>query len=74
MPQGGLAAMLGLPYFEFKFPVGADRFKIGAVGGDQAGGVRPCSERDEHIEMQVAQLARREPLSGVNPPQQSAAG
>jgi hypothetical protein len=36
--------------------------------------VRPCSERDEHIEMQVAQLARREPLSGVNPPQQSAAG
>ena len=46
--------ILPLPYFQLEFPVGADQFKIGVVGGDQPGAVRPRGERDEHVEMQVA--------------------
>jgi len=64
--------MLGLPYFELKFPVGADHFKIGAVGGNQPGTVRPRRERDEHVEMQIAQLVRCEAFICVHLPQQPA--
>ena len=64
--------MLGLPYFELKSRVGADHFKIGTVGGDQPGAVRPRGECNEHVEMQVAQLGRREAFIRANLPEQPA--
>jgi len=58
-----------LPYLELESAVTIDHFKIGTVGGNQAGAVRARGERDEHVEMQVAQLVRCEPLIHVNLPQ-----
>jgi hypothetical protein len=50
--------ILELPYLKLEFPVTVDQFKIVQIGGDQAGTVSACRERDEDIEVQVAQLAR----------------
>ena len=52
-----------LPYFQLNLPKGADQLKIGAVGGYQASAMRARGQRDEHVEMQVSQLVRREPLT-----------
>jgi hypothetical protein len=48
------AARSRLPYFEFEFPLGADYFEIGVVGGDQPGGVGSYSEHGEHVEISSA--------------------
>ena len=48
----------GLPYLKVEFAVAIDHFEIGAVRSDQAGAMRAGGERDEHVEMQIAELIR----------------
>ena len=58
--------MSEVPYFDMKFPVGAEQFKIGAVRRNQQGAVRPRGERAEQVEMQVSELVRHEAFLRVN--------
>ena len=64
--ERGEPEILKLPYFELKPPVNTNQFKIGAVGSDQPRPIRSCGERDEHVEMQIAQLVWTEAFIGVN--------
>src|SRR5271165_3304758 len=54
------------PYFELELAMVVDQLEIGAVGGDEAGTVRPRCQGDEHIEMQVAQVLSGESFIGTN--------
>jgi len=47
-------AMLRLPYFELEFQVGADRFEVGAGGGDRPHALGSYSERGEHVAISSA--------------------
>ncbi len=55
-----------LPYLEPEFSVTVDHFEIGTVGRYQAGAVGTCGERNEDVEVQVAQLACIIPTIMVN--------
>jgi len=46
-----------LPYLKTELSVTVDHFEIGAVGRYQAGAIGTCGERDQDVEVQVAQLA-----------------
>jgi hypothetical protein len=56
MKQSQSGARANLPYFELKFPVTVNELKIGTVRGDEPGSVSSSRERDEYVEMQVAEL------------------
>src|SRR5271167_2707015 len=60
----------GPPYFKLELAIAIDHLEIGAIGGDQAGGVRSSRERDEHIEMQVAKSLGGKPFVRTHLPQQ----
>jgi hypothetical protein len=57
-----------LPYFELQFSVPVDHLKIGAVTGDEPGFMRSSRERNENVEMQVAELVGHESSVRVNFP------
>jgi hypothetical protein len=54
---------LQLPYLKLELAVAIDYFKIGPVGVYQPGAVRARGERDQDVEVQIAQFVRREPSS-----------
>jgi hypothetical protein len=51
-----------LPDLQLKIPVRAELFEIRAIGCHKPRPVRSGRERDEHVEVQVAKLVRREAL------------
>ena len=55
-----------LPHFQFDLAIMIDQFKICTVGGDEARPARAGGERDENIEMQVAQFRRREAVISLH--------
>jgi len=48
---------LALPDFEFEGAVFSDEFEVGAIGSDEACAVGAGGEGDEHVEVEVAELA-----------------
>ena len=70
MKSGCLTAESALlPQLDKDFSITIDQLEIGAVGSDEAGAVRPRGERDQYVEMQIAQFVRREPFIRVYLPQ-----
>lgn len=58
-----------LPYLKLEFSIASDHFKVGAIGRNQPGAVRPRGKGDEDVEMHIAELVRRELLVCVDFPQ-----
>src|SRR5258708_2820634 len=56
---------LNLPYLESQLSVMMNHFKICPVAGDQAGAARARSQRNQDVEMQIAQFAGRKTASGA---------
>lgn len=57
---------MDLPDFQLEAAVFADELEVGAVGRDEAGAVGADGEGDQHVEVEIAELARFEASFGID--------
>jgi Protein of unknown function DUF262 len=53
-----------LPGFQLEIPIIADQFEVVTIGSDQPRPMRPGRQRNQHIEVQIAELVRLKALVG----------
>jgi len=62
----GLQKSPSSPHLKLDLSIPIDQLEISPVGRDEARAMRPSSQGDENVEMQVAQFGRREAVIGTN--------